>query len=287
MAQRNAQLIPVRPEAAILLKTSTERVLLISDLHIGWEVALAKEGFHIPSQTPRFLKRLRQLITTQRPTRLVVMGDVKHTIARIEMEEWRDIPNFFEQLSQIVPKIQVVPGNHDGNLEPLLPENIDILPSTGIIIGDAGLFHGHARPPPEMLSCRNLIMGHVHPVVTFRDPTGFRITRQVWVKFACNAPEIARFILRRSGIKEAKDPAETLRGKFGVDLGVANLFIMPSFNDFLGGQAINRRNVGRGKKFRDFIGPVFRSQSLNIEEAEASLLDGTFLGTVGQLRAFS
>jgi putative SbcD/Mre11-related phosphoesterase len=287
LAQRNTQLIPVRPEAAILLKTPTERVLLISDLHIGWEVALAKEGFHIPSQTPRFLKRLRQLIMTQKPTRLIITGDVKHTIARIEMEEWRDIPDFFEQLSQIVPKIQVIPGNHDGNLKPLLPENIDILPSTGIVFGDAGLFHGHARPPPEMLNCRNLIMGHIHPVVRFRDPTGFRITRQVWVKCACNAPELARFILRRSGIKEVKDPAETLRDEFDVELRVSNLFIMPSFNDFLGGQAINRRSIGRGKKFRDFIGPVFRSRGVDIENAEASLLDGTFLGTVSQLRAFS
>ena len=287
MPDRNTQLIPVHPEAAILLKRSTERVLVISDLHIGWEVALAKEGFHIPSQTPRFLKRLRRLIMTQKPTRLIVTGDVKHTIARIEMEEWRDVPSFFEQLSQIVSKIQVIPGNHDGNLEPLLPENIDILPSTGIIFGDTGLFHGHTRPPPEMLKCRSLIMGHVHPVVTFRDPTGFRITRQVWVKSKCNTPELARFILRRSGTKKVKDPAETLRDKFDVDLRVSNLFIMPSFNDFLGGQAINRTNVGRGKKFREFIGPVFRSRSIDIEEAEASLLDGTFLGTVSQLRAFS
>ncbi|MFQ6095730.1 MAG: metallophosphoesterase [Candidatus Bathyarchaeia archaeon] len=287
MVRTDTELIPLRPEAALLLKRGAERVLLISDLHIGWEVALAKKGFHLPSQTQRFLKRLRELIRTRKPTRLIILGDVKHTIARIEMEEWRDVPDFFEKLSGIVPKIQVIPGNHDGNLEPLLPENIDILPSTGIIFGDVGLFHGHTWPHPEMLKCTSLIIGHVHPVVTFRDPTGFRITRQVWVKSECNAPELAGFILRRSGIKDVTDPAKALRDNFNADLNVSNLLIMPSFNDFLGGQAINRRSVGRGRKFREFIGPVLRSGSVDIGGAEVYLLDGTFLGTVSQLRAFS
>ena len=287
MVQMDTRLIPIRPEASVLLKTPSERALVISDLHIGWEVALAKEGFHVPSQTPRFLKRLNRLIRTRKPTRLIILGDVKHTIARIEMEEWRDVPDFFEKLSRIVPKIQVIPGNHDGNLEPLLPENIDILPSTGITLGNVGLFHGHTWPRPEMLKSINLIVGHVHPVVTFRDPTGFRITRQVWVKSKCTALELASFILKRSGIKDVADPAKALRENFNVDLNVSNLLIMPSFNDFLGGQAINRRSVGRGRRFREFIGPVLRSGSVNIGEAEVDLLDGTFLGTVSQLRQFS
>ena len=286
MVQKDTQLVPIRPEAAVLLKKGDERVLVISDLHIGWEVALAQEGFHVPSQTSKFLKRLSRLIRTQKPTRLIILGDVKHTIARIEMEEWRDVPNFFEELSRIVPKIQVIPGNHDGNLEPLLPENIDLLPSTGIILGDVGLFHGHTWPHPEMLKCRSLIIGHVHPVVTFRDPTGFRITRQVWVKSECNAPELARFVLRRSGIRNVADPSRALKDNFDVGLNVSHLLIMPSFNDFLGGQAVNRRSVGRGKKFSEFIGPVLRSGSVDINKAEVYLLDGTFLGTVSQLRAF-
>lgn len=286
MVHTATQLVPVRSHAATLLKRRDERVLVISDLHIGWEVALAQQGFHIPSQTPKLLERLKQLINLRKPTRIIVLGDVKHTIAKIELEEWRDVPEFFEQLGKLVPKVQVIPGNHDGNLEPLLPEDLEVLPSTGIILWDVGLFHGHTWPPPEMLRCKSLIIGHVHPVVVFRDPIGFRITRQVWVKSKCDAPKLAEFILNRSGIKLAGDPAECLRDHFNVGLNASELFIMPSFNDFLGGQAINKQGVGRGEKFSQFIGPVLRSGSINIEDSEVYLLDGTFLGTVSQLRAF-
>lgn len=287
MGRAATRLVPVRPHAAILLKRRDERALIVSDLHIGWEVALAHEGFHVPSQTPKLLERLNQLIRLKKPSRIIILGDVKHAIAKIEMEEWRDVPEFFDQVSKLVPKVQVIPGNHDGNLEPLLPEDIEILPSTGIILWDTGLFHGHAWPSPEMLRCKSLVIGHLHPVVVFRDPTGFRISRQVWVKSRCNAPKLAKFILNRSGIRVTGDPAKSLRDNFNVDLNVSQLFIMPSFNDFLGGQAINRQRVGRGGKFSQFIGPVLRSGSIRIDEAEVYLLDGTYLGTVGQLRAFS
>ncbi len=285
MVQTATKLVPVRHHAALLLKMRDERVLVISDLHMGWEVSLAHQGFHVPSQTPKLLKRLSRLVRTHKPTRIIIIGDVKHTIAKVEMEEWRDVPDFFEEVTKMVPKVQVIPGNHDGNLEPLLPESIDILPSTGIILWDVGLFHGHAWPPPEMLKCKHLIIGHVHPVVAFRDPTGFRITRQVWVKCACNAPELARFVLNRSGMKVIEDPSKSFKDHYNLDLNASQLFIMPSFNDFLGGQAVNRSGLGRGEKFSQFIGPVLRSGSINIEEAQVYLLDGTFLGTVGQLRA--
>lgn len=273
---QTSQLTPLRPYAALLIKRGTEKILIVADLHIGWEVALAEEGVHVPSQTPKLLKRLSHLVESYKPTRLIILGDVKHTIAKIEMEEWRDIPAFFEQLSRIIPKVQVIPGNHDGNLEPLLPENIEILPANGEILFDTGLFHGHTWPNPELLKCKNLIIGHVHPVVVFRDPIGFRITRQVWVKARCDASKLAKFVLRYADIK--------VKEELLCEVKVSSLLIMPSFNDFLGGQAVNRRNIGRGSKFKQFIGPVLRSGSVHIGEAEVYLLDGTFLGTINQLR---
>jgi metallophosphoesterase superfamily enzyme len=62
---------------------------------------------------------------------------------------------------------------------------------------------------------------------------------------------------------------------------------MPSFNDFLGGQPINRKGMGADHKYRALIGPLLRSKSIKIEDAELFLLDGTFLGTVKQLTTLS
>jgi len=260
---------------------------VVADLHIGWEVALAEQGIHVPSQTPKILSRMLQLIELHKPTKLIFLGDVKHTVAKVEMEEWRDVPDFFESLVKKVSDIQVVPGNHDGNLEPLLPESVKIVSSAGVVLGNFGLFHGHAWPAPELLGCRSLVIGHVHPMVAFRDPLGFQITRQVWVKTELDGARLVRSALKRVGVRGGADSVASLRDRFGIRLRSSRLFIVPSFNDFLGGQSVNKRGMGKDARSREFIGPVLRSGSVDIDNAETYLLDGTFLGTVNQLRSLS
>ena len=127
---------PVQPYPALLLQNSSDRVLVVSDLHIGWERLLSQKGVHVPSQTPKIKNQLLKLIKECKPTRLIVLGDVKDAIVKVSMEEWRDIPDFFETINEKVSDIQVVLGNHDGNLEPLLPETVKILPSTGTVFED-------------------------------------------------------------------------------------------------------------------------------------------------------
>jgi len=287
--QGTAQLTPLTPHPALLIRKGSEKILVISDLHIGWEVALAKEGVHVPSQTSKLIGKLKHLVALEKADRLLVLGDIKHTVAKIEMEEWRDVPVFFEEACKILPRVQVIPGNHDGNLEPLVPESVEILSPRGTAVGDLGLFHGHTWPEVEMLGCSTMVIGHVHPVVVFRDPMGFRITRQVWVRGPCDSSLLARFVLRRHNVRLRKGmtPQDTLKTKFNINLGAENLMIMPSFNDFLGRQAINRATIARRRRFREFIGPVLRSGSVKLEKAEVYLLDGTFLGSLEGLRKLS
>ena len=278
---------PVRPFPALLIRRGSKRVLVVADLHIGWEATLTQRGVHVPSQTSKILDKVLQLVKEAKPTEIVFLGDVKHTISGVEIEEWRDIPDFFEAIEKVVPNIQIIPGNHDGSLEPLLPETVGILSPKGMTIGDVGLFHGHAWPAPELLGCRSLVTAHVHPMVVFRDLMGFRITRQVWVRTKCNGLELAKPLMKHLGMRIDQDRARLLQDHFNVKPRFSQLLIMPSFNDFLGGQPVNKKSLGKDRKSKSFIGPVLRSGSVNIEAAEIYLLDGTFLGTIGQLRGFS
>jgi hypothetical protein len=284
-----SRLKPVSPFAALLLRRKSERVVVIGDLHIGWEVNLARQGIHVPSQTSKLLEKAVQVIEVCKPTRLIFLGDVKHTVARVEMEEWHDVPEFFEKISKLVQDIEVVPGNHDGNLEPLTTSNVKILPSTGtVLLGSVGIFHGHAWPSPELLACESLIMGHLHPVVMFKDVLGFRIMRQVWVKAKCDGERLAKALLKHLNVKVEGTVADEVKRHFNVGLKNPDCVIMPSFNDFLGGQAVNRRIVGGLRESRaEYIGPVLRSGSIDLDNAEAYLLDGTFLGKIEQLRSFT
>jgi len=285
MTEKAGKLSLLSPHAALLINEDSKKTLVISDLHIGWEISLVEEGIYVPSQTAKILERLKCIIASEKPDRLLVLGDVKHAVAKIETEEWRDVPRFFEEIRNLVPEVQVIPGNHDGDIEALLPEGVEVLPSRGVIIGDVGFFHGHAWPLLEMLGCKTLFIGHVHPVIAFKDPIGFRITRQVWIKAPCNTRRLAEAMLKGHNLRVKKEEGigEVLE-KLKIPLNVDQLIIMPSFNDFLGGQAVNTYGLTKQEKFKGFIGPILRSGSIDFEKAEIYLLDGTFLGSLGQFR---
>jgi putative SbcD/Mre11-related phosphoesterase len=272
------------PNPAALVKSDKTKTLLIADPHLGWEMQLQEKGIHVPSQTPKILNKLTAIICEFKPDRLVILGDVKYTVVSHEFGEWRDIPDFFRKLQDTIGNIAIVRGNHDANLEPLLPESIELLPATGAVIGDAGVFHGHKWPSPALLGCRTLVMGHLHPVVVFRDPAGFKMTRQVWMKTTVDSEGLAKILLQKAGVKLEGSITETLRNHYSVKLKTSELYIMPSFNDFLGGRPVNetrpRKEIGK----EELIGPVLRSEAVDIDEAELYLLDGTFLGSLNQLR---
>ncbi len=278
---------PLLPHPAALIKKQKSRTMVIADLHIGWEMALSERGIYVPTQTPKLLQRLKNLISMYKPEKLLVLGDVKHTIATAEIGEWHDIPDFFSEIKKQVQEISVIRGNHDGNLEPLLPENIKTLPATGVIIDEVGFFHGHRWPSPALLNCKTLVMAHIHPVVAFRDPAGFRITRQVWVKANCDKTQLTQILLQKNKIKVEKNPEETLWKHYKTKSKTTQLFVMPSFNDFLGGRPLNERQLSRRTEPERLVGPVLRSEAVDIENAEMYLLDGTFLGTLNQLKVLS
>lgn len=275
-------LTPVKDYPAFLHEGKRERTLIVTDLHLGWEINLVRKGIHLPSQMPKIRKKLLRLIKATKPDTLTILGDVKHTIAKAESGEWHDIPEFFEAIMKEVHTVRVVRGNHDGNLEPLLPTPVELHPSTGMTINGTGLFHGHTWPARRLLECDTLVMGHVHPTVVFRDYLGFRITTRVWVKAVCHAEKLAAALMKRRYTGSREESAARLKKHSDGKPRVKQLFIMPCFNDFLGGRPFNKTD-GR----RTYIGPLLRSEAINIDEAEAYLLDGTFLGLVEQLKGRS
>ena len=272
------------PNPAALVKTKETRILLIADPHIGWELELQQKGIHVPSQTPKILNKLTAILGKYKPQQLVIVGDIKYTVVSSGMGEWHDIPDFFAKIQSLVPNIAVVRGNHDANLEPLLPDTVEFLPATGSVIGDVGVFHGHKWPSPALLGCKSLVMGHLHPVVVFRDPAGFKITRQVWMKADCDSEALAKILLPKHGIKIEDTVAKTLQKHYGIRLKAKELFIMPSFNDFLGGRPINETRPRKEAGAKALIGPFLRSEAVDIDNSELYLLDGTYLGTLNQLR---
>jgi uncharacterized protein len=272
------------PQPAALIETETKKTLVIADPHLGWELSLQEKGIHVPSQTPKILKKLVDLLLEHKPDALLIVGDVKYTVMTSEPGEWRDIPDFFSELKNYVAEIGIVRGNHDANLEPMLPENVEMHPATGVIVDDVGLFHGHKWPSPALVGCKTLVMGHLHPVVVFRDPAGFKLTRQAWMRVECKTDALTKILLQKHGVKIEGTIEETLERHYKVKPRSEQMFIMPSFNDFLGGRPVNETRPRKELGAEALIGPVLRSEAVDVDNSELYLLDGTYLGTLNQLR---
>lgn len=242
-------------EAALIFSDSSGSTLLISDLHLGLEKEMAKKGFRVPSYTVKMVDRIRNLAETHRAEKIVVLGDVKHSVGRVEDIDWGVVPWFFETMLDLFPAVEVVPGNHDGSIRTVLPQKVKLHPSEGTVIGGGrvkvGLAHGHAWPSERAIEARNLVIGHSHFTYEMRDPLGTRSRDSVWV-FA--RYDVGKMISKAGYRSKAK--------------GEGELRVMPPFNRMVGGQPIN------SKKSFEF-GPVLSSGAISLDEADIFLLDGT------------
>ncbi|MBN2330235.1 MAG: metallophosphoesterase [Candidatus Aenigmarchaeota archaeon] len=234
--------------------------LVIADLHLGIEREFRKSGIRFPSQTGRIRDRIDRLIEETRPERLIFLGDVKHKVPGISLQEAREIPGFLKHFSDRL-EVGIVPGNHDAGIEKYAPRAVKIHPATGIGVDGIFLNHGHAWPDPGFLRCGTIVLGHQHPMVEFKDKLMYRFVEPVWIR--CR--------LSRAKLEE--------RYK-AVPRAMPEAVIMPAFNEIAGGIAMNSSQ--RSDSLDDYIGPLLRS--VDKKTASAHMLDGTFLGKLMDLR---
>lgn len=250
---------PVPDIPALRIRAGGEKIIVVTDLHIGIEWELSQQGISLPSQVPKLREKLLSLVERERADRFILLGDVKHNIPVSSWQEWREIPRLMEELSKRV-EVEVIPGNHDGDLPGMLPKSVRVHDVKGIKLGRAGLVHGHAWPKAELFQVDLLITGHDHPAVEFRDSLGGRIIERAWLRGEINRKKLPKSIRDEVGEKLPK------------------FLVIPAFSELVGGVAVN------GKLEKSLIGPFFKSGAVPLEKAEVYLLDGTFLGRVRNLR---
>jgi metallophosphoesterase superfamily enzyme len=264
-----------------MLVEGDERMLLAADFHLGIEYELAKMGISIPYQTDRFLEELLSLVREHRPDRVLLLGDIKHGVPITSFQEKREIPRLFNSLLGLVEHVDVARGNHDGNIQNLAPEGVEIHPSRGFRVGEGlrvSVLHGHAWPYPRLLDCDLMVLGHNHPTVLLNTPLGVRISQRAWVRGSPDPVSLAEAYLRQAGAEAGEDPLSAFEERFKARPGEPQMVIMPTFNDLMGGLPVNSETP------KSLLGPLFRSGAVDVEGFDVYLLDGTFLGNVGFLR---
>jgi putative SbcD/Mre11-related phosphoesterase len=250
--------------------------LIIADLHLGYEEAISEEkGVHFPLQHVDILERIKTLVKKYDVPVLYVIGDIKHAIMTDIPYNWDILPDFMSNLSDIVRTV-VIPGNHDGDLEALLPRSVELADVHGIVIGNMeeklSLIHGHAWPATDLLDSSLFIAGHSHPSVSrFHTVSSSNIGRDNRRRYAGSVPVVLHSKLNKNCIRRGLGALEISNDEY------AKLITLPSFNKIVTGIAINSPNS-------KLQGPFFDNSCANLLESEVFSIDGLFLGTVGWLR---
>lgn len=254
---------PIYHYAALILETE-ERIknkkksyLILSDLHLGFEYELIKKGITLNSNTilNNILNDINEITKSHKIDGIVILGDIKSSISEISPIEWNIIPTFFEKLSRNTDII-LVPGNHDANINRLIPDYVITCNVSGLVIDDTLLLHGHSLPNKVKSNINKIIMGHVHPI--FFDPKSTVHGKRLWIY-----------------LKVKKESLYGLEKK-----GIMEMIIVPTFNKYFYSSTSNYRS------FETSISPIINL--LNKQNAILSsmvlTLEGSNIGDFGKLK---
>ncbi|KYK29108.1 hypothetical protein AYK20_00870 [Thermoplasmatales archaeon SG8-52-1] len=240
---------PIPKEPAIIIKNKD--ILIVADLHIGIENQLSEQGLQTASHTEKMINHLFSICKKYRPKKIILLGDVKHNIPSATFQERKDIRSFLSLIKKF-GEIHILPGNHDGFIGKLSPDGIIIHPSDGFIIENVGFVHGHRWPNEEIMKCNQIIIGHTHPNVMFKDRLEFKTFEPCWIK---------GYFLK-----------DKLYEKYPTS-NYPEVLVIPAFNPLCGGFAVNQKGVS---------GPI--GKIMDIDNSKIYLIDGTFIGKVKDIK---
>lgn len=148
-----------------------EKILAISDLHIGFEEALNEAGIFVPRwQFKDMISELNEIFAkVGKLNEIIILGDLKHEFGKISKQEWEESLEILDYLSKRTCRIILVKGNHDTILGPIAErKGIEI---KDYYVRDRICFlHGH-KMFSECLDkkVKIIVMGHKHPAITIQE----------------------------------------------------------------------------------------------------------------------
>lgn len=97
-----------------------ERVLIIADIHIGYEEEMNKRGILIPRfHQEEIMEKIERMLKNIRPHKVIINGDLKHEFGTISETEWKHTFEFLDLIKKYCKEIILVRGNHDTILKPI------------------------------------------------------------------------------------------------------------------------------------------------------------------------
>ena len=146
-----------------------EKVLVLGDVHIGYEETLNKQGILIPRfQFENVMEKVSRIVRELDAETIVFNGDIKHEFGKISDTEWKQSLELLDFLIAASKKVIFVRGNHDKTLGPIaLKREIEIVDYYSL----DGVFICHGDQifdNEEFRKAKTIVIGHEHPAVSLR-----------------------------------------------------------------------------------------------------------------------
>ena len=160
--------------ALILDHRAKQKTCVIGDLHLGLETSFLRASPLFSSfLSEETVRNVGNLTRDHDVRRLIILGDVKHSIRSFTPQERRLTRTLFQQLQESNVRVEIVRGNHDFGIESATRQfsNIHMASEADVIVEVEGresvmITHGHRKIRPEALEeADQLIVGHIHPCV--------------------------------------------------------------------------------------------------------------------------
>ncbi|MFW6014628.1 MAG: metallophosphoesterase [Candidatus Nanoarchaeia archaeon] len=142
--------------------------LIFSDIHMGYEEALNKQGILIPRhQYPLTIERIKKIVGKHK--RIIINGDIKHEFGQISETEWRHTLRIIDFLSTKCDELILIKGNHDTILGPIAEKrNVKVMEE--FKLNDTLIIHGDSiQESAKSDDVKRIIIGHEHPAVSLMD----------------------------------------------------------------------------------------------------------------------
>lgn len=145
-----------------------EKILILSDFHLGYEEYLHQKGVLLPRfQVEEIIQRLKLIFEKVKPKIIIINGDLKHDFSKSLSQEWKEVLKVLQFILSHCQKIILIQGNHDNYLQTIAAK-IKVKVVEELIIGNILILHGDKiKPIPK--SIKTIIIGHEHPAINFRE----------------------------------------------------------------------------------------------------------------------
>ena len=158
-------------------------ILVLGDLHIGYEEHIAEKGIFPRVQYKEIIEKLNGVFWNLsmkgvKIKQIVILGDLKHEFGGVSESEWSETLRFLDYLDEKIMKsgkdvkksdrIILVKGNHDNLIGPIAKKR-DVKIADFYEYREICFMHGHKLHGKCFEKSGILILGHLHPAITLSD----------------------------------------------------------------------------------------------------------------------